>query len=200
MSKLLGIVVLVVVVAIVAGGSVYWLKGDSGGKTDVLVTVDSIKKIAQLATVEYHISSHLFQTKKKAWYEWASAKFFVFVRGKIKGSVDLNQAEIEVSSNSEKRMVKIRFKKGAVLVSNPEIGKGDIKIQSIKNPNIFHPITDKDYEKAQSELIGMLKEQAIKDGIMDKTAVQARLVLTTFLQSLGYDSQIEFEENVNTNL
>jgi hypothetical protein len=183
------------VVAIVAGGAVFLLKGGGGGKTDVRVTVDSIKNIAELATVEYHISSYLFRAKKKAWYEWKNAKYLVFVRGTVKGSVDLDQAAIDVSPDPKNRMVKITFKKGAVRVSDPEIGKGDVTFQSVSNPNVFHRITEKDYEGAQNDLIGIIKEQAIKDGIRNKTAAQARLVLTTFLQSLGYNAKIEFEED-----
>jgi hypothetical protein len=189
-----GIIILVVVVAIVAGGAVYLLKGN-GGKTDVRVTVDSIKNIAELATVEYHISSYLFRAKKKAWYEWKHAKYLVFVKGTVKGSVDLDQAAIDVNPDPKKKMVKITFRKGAVRVSNPEIGKGDVTFQSVSDPNVFHPITEKDYERSQNELIGIIREQAIKEGIRNKTAAQARLVLTTFLQSLGYTAQIEFEES-----
>jgi len=194
MSKLVGIVVLVVVVAIAAGGFVYLLTRDSGGKTDVVVNVDKIKKIAQLATVEYHISTHLFRQKGKAIYEWLSAKFFVFVKGKIRGSVDLNQALIEVSPDPKNKMVKISFKKGAVLVSDPEIAQDDIKIMTCADPNIFHKISDADRNKAMRDVIALLKKTAIDDGIMDKAATEAKLVLTTFLQSLGYASQIEFED------
>lgn len=190
-----GIIILVVAVAIVAGGAVFLLKGDGGGKTDVRVTVDSIRNIAELATVEYHVSSYLVRTKKKAWYEWAAAQFLVFVKGTVKGSVDLDQAAIEVNPDPKNRMVKITFKKGAVRVSDPQIGKGNVSFQSVKNPNIFHPITEKDYERAQNDLIGIIKEQAIKDGIRSKTAAQAKLVLTTFLQSLGYNARITFEED-----
>ena len=194
MSKLVGIVVLVVVVAIAAGGFVYLLTRDSGGKTDVVVNVDKIKKIAQLATVEYHISTHLFRQKGKAIYEWLSAKFFVFVKGKVKGSVDLDQAVIEVSPDPKNRMVKITFKKGAVLVSDPEIAPEDIKIITCANPNIFHKISDADRNRAVKDVIALLKKTAIDDGIMNKTKAQTKLVLATFLQPLGYASQIEFED------
>ena len=194
MKKTIGIIVLVVVVAIVAGGFVYLLTRDSGGKTDIIVNVEDIKRIAQLATVEYHISTYLFREKGKKIYEWLSAKFFVFVKGKVKGSVDLDQAVIEVSPDPKNRMVKITFKKGAVLVSDPEIAPEDIKIITCANPNIFHKISDADRNRAVKDVIALLKKTAIDDGIMNKTKAQAKLVLATFLQPLGYASQIEFED------
>ncbi len=95
MRNLKSIIVLVVVVAIAAGGFVYLLTRDSGGKTDIIVNVEDIKRIAQLATVEYHISTHLFREKGKAFYEWLSAKFFVFVKGKIKGSAVARPVEAQ---------------------------------------------------------------------------------------------------------
>jgi hypothetical protein len=194
MSRVAGIVVLVVVVAIAAGGFVYILTRDRGGKTDVVVNVENIKKIAQLATVEYHISAHLFREKGKKFYEWLSAKFFVFVKGKVKGSVDLNQAVIDVSPDPKNKLVKITFKKGAVLVSDPEIGQGDIRIMTCADPNVFHKISDADRNRAMKDVIALLKKTAIEDGIKDRAASEAKLVLTTFLQSLGYASQIEFED------
>lgn len=193
MKKTIGIIALVVVVAIVAGGFVYLLTRDSG-KTDVVVNVENIKNIAQLATVEYHISTYLFREKGKKIYEWLSAKFFVFVKGKVKGSVDLDQAVIEVSPDPKNRMVKITFKKGAVLVSDPEIAPEDIKLITCANPNIFHKISDADRNKAVKDVIALLKKTAIDDGIMNKTKAQAKLILTTFLQPLGYAAQIEFED------
>jgi len=194
MKKLIGIIVLVVVVAIAAGGFVYLLTRDSGGKTDIMVNVGDIKKIAQLATVEYHISAYLFEEKHRKIYEWLSTKYMAFVSGKVKGSVDLNQALIEVSPDPKNRMVKITFRKGAVLVSDPEIAPENIKMITCADPNIFHKISDADRTKAVSDVIAHLKQAAIEDGIMNKTAAEAKEVLTTFLQSLGYASQIEFED------
>ncbi len=194
MRNLKSIIVLVVVVAIAAGGFVYLLTRDSGGKTDIIVNVEDIKRIAQLATVEYHISVYVHEEKERAKYEWLKAEYFVFMKGKVTGAVDLKQAVIEVSPDSKNRMVKITFKKGAVLVKDPELGEDAIKPFKCTDPNIFHKISAADWEKAVEHARAKLKQTAIDDGIMNKTADEARAVLTTFLQSLGYASQIEFED------
>ena len=192
MSKLAGTVVLVVVVAIAAGGLVYWLTRDSGGKTDVMVNVENIKKIAQLATMEYQVAAYAYHEKHKAKYEWLKASVLVYMKGKVRGSVELNQAVIDVSTDPKNRMVKITFKKGAVLVSDPEIA--DIKLIKFADPNVFHRISAADWEAAEREAKAELKKTAIDDGIINKTATEAKEVLTTFLQSLGYACQIEFED------
>ena len=68
--------------------------------------------------------------KGMAFTHGLSAKFFVFVKGKIKGSIDLNQAVIDVSPAPKNKLVKITFKKDAVLISDQEIGKDDIQIMT----------------------------------------------------------------------
>jgi hypothetical protein len=194
MNNLKTIIVLVVVVAIAAGGLVYLLTRDSGGKTDIIVNVEDIKKIAQLATIEYHLSVFVHEEKERAKYEWLKADYYVFMVGKVTGAVDLNQAKIEVSHDPKNRMVKITFKKGAVLVKDPELGEHAITMVKCADPNVFHKISAADWQKATEDARVKLKQTAIDDGIMNKTADEAKVVLTTFLQSLGYASQIEFED------
>ncbi len=83
MSNWKSIIALVVVVAIAAGGFVYLLTRNSGGKTDIIVNVEDIKKIAQLATVEYYVSVYVHEEKERAKYEWLKAEYFVFMKGKV---------------------------------------------------------------------------------------------------------------------
>ncbi len=93
-----------------------------------------------------------------------------------------------------KRSTCLRRQVGAVLVKDPELGEDAIKPFKCTDPNIFHKISAADWEKAVEHARAKLKQTAIDDGIMNKTADEARAVLTTFLQSLGYASQIEFED------
>jgi dihydroorotase-like cyclic amidohydrolase len=181
-----------VAAALVMVGIMYWVMQEH--QQPVIVNVEAIKKIAQLATIEYHISIALPKAKEKKFLEWKEATFFVFVKGKVKGSVDLNQAAIDIVNTAEEKLVKIKFKKGAILVSNPEIAEGDIRTVTCSSPNIFHPINDKDRNEAQNEAIGKIKQAAIDDGIQSKTAAEAKVVLTNFLQGLGYSAEIEFED------
>ena len=193
MSKyVVSIVIAAVLGAVVAVGVLYGLSRDKGGKTDVILAIDDIKEIAQLATVEYHISTFLDRKKRRQWYEWLDARFIVFLKGVIKGSVDLNLAEVQLPAAGTKT-VSIRFKKGAVIVSNPEIGRDDIRFITVSDPNVLNRISDKDRNKAQGDAIAALRKAATDAGIVEKTAREAKILLTRFLGGLGYTAKIEFE-------
>ena len=190
MGKSIG---LVLVGALVAGGLMFALKrpGQSG-KTDVVVTVDHIKEVAKLATTEYYISTFVEETKAKQWYEWKKAKYIVFLKGVVTGSVDLKQVDLDV--DSEGKRVVITFKKGAVSITDPQIGVDDIRFITVSNPNVFNPISDSDWKKGHDDAVKELKQAAMKAGIVAKTKAEAQTVLTAFLGALGYDCTVKFEE------
>jgi len=193
MSKyVVSIVIAAVLGAVVAVGVLYGLSRDKGGKTDVILAIDDIKEIAQLATVEYHISTFLDRKKKRQWYEWLDARYIVFLKGVVKGSVDLNLADVQLPAAGTKT-VSIKFKKGAVIVSNPEIGRDDIRFITVSDPNVINRISDADRNRAQGDAIAALKKAATDAGIVEKTAREAKILLTKFLGGLGYTAKIEFE-------
>jgi len=191
MTKYIGIAALA---ALIAAGIVFFAMRGEDGKTDVIVTLEEIKAIAQLSTVEYVVSDILHKEKGRAWYEWKTASFFASAKGKIKGSIDLDKMKFEVSNDTDPKRVKVRFESGAVLIGDPEIGKDDIKIIDCSNPNIFHKINADDHTKAINELISHLKSVAEGHGIRERTASEAKLILTRFLQKLGFEVSIEFDD------
>ncbi len=154
------------------------------------VTVNSIKKIAESAAIEYNMSVIKEQTKKKKFIEWKDAKFLVLLTGKIRGSVDLNNATVRI--DKEKKTVDIKFRKNAVKISNPEIGPDDIKIITVSDPNIFHKLNDRDRNKGQTAAIKLLRQSVLDKGIVQQTKNQATLVLQNFLAALDYKSSISF--------
>jgi hypothetical protein len=187
------IIAVAIVIALIIGGYAIWNKlfNDNG---KVIVTVDSIKRIAELATVEFSLSELYYGEKAKAWYEWEKATFIVMVKAKVLGSVDLNKTSIDI--DGKKKIAKITFLKGAVKIHDPEIAEDGTNYITCKNPNILHPINAKDWNKAQKETIAEIKKTADSMGIREKTAAEAKVVLTNFLQSLGYEAQIEFKDEL----
>jgi len=185
-------VIAAVLGAVAAAGVLYGLSRDKGGKTDVILAIDDVKEIAQLATVEYPISTFLDRKKARQWYEWVDSIYIVFLKGVIKGSVDLNLADVQLPAAGTKT-VSIKFKKGAVVVSNPEIGRDDIRFITVSDPNVLNRISDKDRNKAQGDAIAALRKAATDAGIVEKTAREAKILLTRFLGGLGYTAKIEFE-------
>lgn len=180
-----------IVVAVFIGMAAMYAYGKTiGGSSESHVTVNSIKKIAELATIEYNMSVIREVTKEKKFLQLKEAKFLVLLTGKIKGSVDLNKSNIDI--DKENKTVAITFKKGAVGVSNPEIGPDDIKIITVSNPNVINKINDKDRNSAQKAAITMLRNEARKKGIEKQTRAEAKTVISGFLTALGYKTSIKF--------
>ncbi len=184
------IAMIIVAVAVGMAGMFYY-KSLSEATDEAYVTVTSIKKIAELATVEYVMSVHKQRKKKKKLLQLKDARFLVILTGKIKGSVDLNRAKLDI--DKEKKFVSIDFNKDAVRISNPEIAPGDLQFITISNPAVINKIDDDDRNSAQSSAIRLLRDTAIKKGIESKTREQAKVLLENFLASLGYSSKITFK-------
>ena len=191
--KWTGQIVQLLVVAIVVGAIVFFfMRGGSGSKT--FVTVEQITKIAELATINYHMSVTHYHEKPPVGLEWLPAKLFVTVKGDIKGSVNMQSARITLPKDGEEKIVKIFFPKGSVIISNPQIGPQDVSFLTCSNPNPFHPLADKDYTAAQKEAISAMIKAATDDGIRLKTAREAKEVLVNFLAALGHRVEVSFEE------
>ncbi len=162
----------------------------------VLVNVEAIKKIAELAVIEYHITTYEQGIKygKLDFLHLIPAKYMVLLKGNIKGSVDLNKASIVVPDDPANKKVKITFQKGAIKVSNPEFGPDDIQLIQCTNPDIFNPITDADRNVLIKSANQHLKQIALADGIKQKTIKEASTMLEIFLLNLGYGLEIKFED------
>ena len=192
--KWTGQIVQLLVVAIVVGAVVFFFArgGRDGSKT--FVTVEQITKIAELATINYHMSVTHYYEKQPVGLEWLPAKLFVTVTGDIKGSVNMQAAKITVPKEGEEKVVKIFFPKDSVIISNPQIGPKDVTFLTCSNPNPFHPLGDKDYTAAQEKAISDMIKAANDDGITLKTAREAKEVLVNFLAALGYKADVSFED------
>jgi Protein of unknown function (DUF4230) len=189
-----GQIVQLLVVAIVVGAAVYFFTRGEGEGSKTFVTVEQITKIAELATVNYHMSVTHYHKKPPVGLEWLPAKLFVTVTGDIKGSVNMKAARITLPKEGEQQIVKIFFPKGSIIISNPQIGPKDVSFLTCSNPNPFHPLKDKDYTAAQKEAISAMIKAANDDGIKLKTAREAKEVLANFLAALGRQVEVTFEE------
>lgn len=192
--KWTGQIALLLVVAIVVGAVVYFFARGGGEGSKTFVTVEQITKIAELATVNYHMSVTRYHEKPPVGLEWLPAKLFVTVKGDIKGSVNMNAAKITLPKEGEEKIVKIFFPKDSVIISNPQIGPQDVTFVTCSNPNPFHPLKDKDYTTAQNEAISDMIKAANDDGIKLKTAREAKEFLANFLAAVGHKVDVSFEE------
>lgn len=178
-----------VVSAVIAGVMMYFFKPQDPAPS-VDVSIESIQRVAELATIRFNEAVLYPYKKPKKFMEWKNAKLLVLAKGAIVGRVDLKKATME--RDDEARTVTIRFAKDAVIVSNPEVKK--LEVITLANPNIFHRLNDEDRNTATKNAMGLLKSEAEKGGIREMTKAEAKTVLAAFVSELGYSAEVEFAE------
>jgi len=205
MRKLIPVVLLMVATAVVAGFVVYQLKPSA--ETRVSVTVEKIRRIAHLATVEYTLSGFARQVftsstglsdigigeRKRSDY------VISYCTGKITGRVDLEKATIDVQEGGDIPRVSIHLEPGSIVISDVEVRPEDIETISVRDELsgcfFYKPATNSQRNGVQRTALKEMKQSALKSGIVDKTKENARTFLSDFLGSLGYQATITFDEN-----
>lgn len=96
MKKTTTIMILVVVIALIAGGVTVTYLLTRKDSSDVRVTVQSIQKIAELATVEYRLAVFMDHTYKSKVLvtQVDSSRMIAYYTGAVRGSVNLENTEI----------------------------------------------------------------------------------------------------------
>lgn len=199
MSKTFSTAAVIILTAVVAAGAVYWLKPSKN--VNVHVTVEQMRNIAELATTEWTLSAFAEdEFKSQGIKKFTSDYVIAYVRGKVRGSVDLSKAKIEQSADN--RSVTITFPPDSILVSGVEVDPYDpdaFKTISCaaKLPSAAgHPATPGQTEGLRKIAIQKIRDAALKTGIVEKTRQNAINVLSEFLKNLGYTTKVEFEEPV----
>lgn len=186
----------IILIALIAAGTIFVIKqiisGKDDGKVEVTVTVEEIKEIAQLATVEYTISEVGQITLPKEWYEWDNAQFLVILAGKVSGNIDLDKMDVDIVRNGDRTIANLIFKEGAILIKDPQVAPGNLRVITIKDPNILNPINDAHRNQAFNCVLSHMLLAAEQQGIREKTADEAQLVLKRFLRSIGVEANITF--------
>ncbi len=188
------IVVIVVVFSVLVGGFLLWQNFAGDHKEEIsLVSVEGIKKIAELATIEYYLSAyeHRREYAKTDPLKWWPKEYMVFVKGNVVGSVDLDKAVVGINQRS--KHVNIVFQKDAIKIHFPEIKPGDIVL--LKCQDLFNPIHPKDWESAVKTAQKTILKIAEENDIQSKTANEAAVLLTGYLNSFGYTSKVTFSDD-----
>lgn len=193
---------LVLIAVAVASTSVtYWLTPRG---PESVVTVERIRKIAQLATVEYHLSTFLDETFRSSIVlrDVKSSRMIAYYTGSVKGFVDLEKVDLRViaagvSDNGEPSgRVAIHFGRGSVVVSGVEFVPGEdiMKEEVVWTKPLFNPPTDNQREAMRNKALQTIRDAAIERGIVDKTMEEARIVLSEFVKGFGLEAEITFDE------
>ena len=197
--------VLLIVTAFVAGGVVYWLSHE-GPASKTMVTVESIRKVAQLATVEYSLSTLVEKEFKSsiAIKKVHSSTLLALYSGRVRGWVNLDKVQIKLNKESDKassdgevrRVATIHFPRGSIAVKDVAIDPDmdHMTERVIWKRTGFNPPTDNQREGVRRKAMRTILKTAIEKGIVQKTKANAKMILTEFLAGFGIEAEVSFDK------
>jgi hypothetical protein len=186
MTRLLAVAA---ITAVIVAAAMYFLAPEDSER-HVDVSIESIQRVAELATIRFNEAVLYPYKQPKKKMQLIVGELLVLAKGSIVGRVDLKKASME--RDDEARTVTIRFAKGAVLISDPEVTK--LETITIKKGGVFHPIKDEHRNEATKNAMGLLKSAAEDAGIRQMTIAEAKTVLSAFVREFGYTASVEFAE------
>ncbi len=186
--------VVIVLLSMILGGTVaYYTFSNKPDDPSPVVNVDEIRKVAKLATIEYHMTEVNFFKKPPVGMEWLPAEILVIMKGVISAGVNLKDAVIKV--NEQKKIITLVIPKSAILILSVDIPPNGITYKTLSDPNPFHKLNDKDFEKAFKQSRAILVKAAESKDIKGKAKAEGKTILQGFIGALGYTADIQFDKN-----
>ena len=152
-------------------------------KTQTGVTVEQIREIAQLASVEYLMEARMIIEKPKIRV-WIfdipqTDKYYVaMAQGKVKAGIDLEQ--IEILSDSKDELV-LRLPKARILDKYIDPAtKWEKEFEGLFNQIKAEEVTEAQI-KAEEDMV----ERAIKNGILDRANENAKRIIESLIRMSG---------------
>ena len=149
------------------------------------VTITALRELAQLTTFEMVEYTVIEKADDRGWLNWATGdRVSMFVVARIGAGVDLAAlTEGAVDADPETGVVEIRLP--APAIAYVDVDEEQTTVYD-RDTGIF---TQGDPHLEQSARLAaeeVLVDAALERGLLDQAAEEARTVITTFVESLGY--------------
>lgn len=149
------------------------------------VTISALRELAQLTTFEMVEYTLVEKSDDRGWLNWATGdSVSMFVVARIGAGVDLSALTPEmVDSDPETLTATVRLP--AAQISYVDVDEDQTTVYD-RDTGIFtsgNPELESSARRAAEEV---LVQAALEAGLLERAGDEARVVITTFLESLGY--------------
>ncbi|MEX2376307.1 MAG: DUF4230 domain-containing protein, partial [Dehalococcoidia bacterium] len=174
---------------------VLWISGQIEGinpfRTEPVMNVgptviESVRDLSDLVTIEYVEYTTIEQGHDAGILNFARGdRIFLFAVARIGAGVNLSQLrDQDVEVDREARSVRIRLPEATILYTALD-NEGT---QVYDRDTGFFRRADRDLEsQARLAAEGILREQALTSGILERATENAKTTLQTFLEGLGFE-------------
>lgn len=157
---------------------------DKGIGYDSSTVMSRISHIQELALVKHNYTGVIgFKDYKRILninIPLTDKYFLLKYNGYLKAGVDFSRIKINALTDS---MVHVSIPKPEIF--DTVIDEGSVQIYN-ESENAFNPIKISDYNEALSREKNIMINDAIKQGILKDATDQAKMVLTTMLEEMGF--------------
>lgn len=149
------------------------------------VTISALRELAQLTTFEMVEYTVIEKADDRGWLNWATGdSVSMFVVARIGAGVDLSALTPEMVTSDPQTL------SATIRLPAPEISYVDVDEEQTtvydRDTGIFtsgNPELESSARRAAEEV---LVQAALDAGLLERAGDEARVVITTFLESLGY--------------
>ncbi|WP_066363098.1 DUF4230 domain-containing protein [Neobacillus drentensis] len=196
-SRILVIVIGVIVsLGILFAGYVYLQKEETLKSTSV---VESIQKLATLATAQTHIKTTLSKEDNKLFGKsipldipGSKRELLMVASGEVTAGVDFeNLTKRDITLDTNTKAIHITLPR-ATIVQAPSIDSKGIK--AISDEGIFRSEVNRDeWFKFEDAAKQKIKKEAIESGLLKTAEDNARIALKEFFKNLNYTVTVTFK-------
>jgi hypothetical protein len=156
-------------------------------KPDLKEKALSIKALSQLATVEYVVTKVIKATDDKTWFKPGNRKILMSCKASIIAGIDLSKIKDEQISVDGKT-VRIVLPHAELIALNIKPEDVKVEYEAVSPFRSSFSIQEKNELASQGEK--NIRNSIDSLGVLQTAEVNANLVVTNFLNRLGFDNVI----------
>jgi hypothetical protein len=193
--KLLGIVLFILVII----GAIFTIKGTNQATVQSGSFIEQIKDLSSLASSQAYVKAviekednQLFGKEISTNLPGTKRKFLLIIPGAVTAGVDLTGiTESNLHVNEEEKIIEIKLPQASI-IQEPTLDFDHAQVFSVEGIFRDEVNWNEAYELAE-EAKGLVKEEAISQGLIQVAEQNAEKTLTEFFSALGYRTVITHE-------
>ncbi|MEW8986352.1 MAG: DUF4230 domain-containing protein, partial [Bacillus sp. (in: firmicutes)] len=194
--KLLGMVLFILVIF----GAIFTIKGTNQATVQTGSFIEQIKDLSSLASSQAYVKAviekednQLFGKDISTNLPGTKRKFLLIIPGTVTAGVDLaGITETNLHVKEEEKIIEIKLPQASI-IQEPTLDFDQAQVFSVEGIFRDEVNWNEAYELAE-EAKGLVKEEAISQGLIQVAEQNAEKTLTEFFSALGYRAVITYEE------
>lgn len=194
--KLIGIALFITVII----GAIFTIKGTNQATVQKGSFIEQIKDLSSLASSQAYVKAviekednQLFGQEISTNLPGTKRKFLLIIPGTVTAGVDLTGiTESNLHVNEEEKIIEIKLPQ-ATIIQEPTLDFEQAQVFSVEGIFRDEVNWNEAYELAE-EAKGLVKEEAISQGLIQVAEQNAEKTFTEFFSALGYQTVITYEE------